>query len=607
VVGLAGTTTSGQWQVIAMGVPLGENPAVAGLMVACEVDMTMYLPSQFKIVFRGNPDDVLLPAGLQLAVPVDILASDMTPLLSGEVTAVEVEHSLGETLTIVRGMDRSHRLMHGTQTMAYPDMTASDVVSMLILDAELLPGLIEPTTNIYPWLTQANVSAWDFIQQLAALENYVAYADGLGMFNFCRMPLPEAGEPPALTYDIPDVGTQLVMGKNLLNLRAVVSAAEQVPEVTVTGYDPLMSLPVVGPFPTVPAGSQSLDPATLPPAVAEEFGALPFFDASRPFDSEGAALSRAQSIASDIAGSMTEIEGECIGNPLLVAGASITIGMAGQPFDGYYICTGARHVFDPQGAGYTTWITVGGYRNRSLYALTSGADAGLSTRPMIPGLVIGTVVDNEDPEEMGQVKVMFPWLSPDYISAWARVMQIGASKAGSGFLWMPEVGDEVLIGFDRGCIEYPYVIGGLYNGISRPVPPPEIEALVANRRIASRMGHTIQWNDGPNAMGISIGTAPAEEPPLSVQLNAEEMQISINAQTGMVQISGALGVMISSDTEISISSQGAVSISGTAITIGSETTTDVSIGGLSVTISGPEGAPAGSISVNGAMVSLGPG
>jgi hypothetical protein len=341
--------------------------------------------------------------------------------------------------------------------------------------------------------------------------------------------------------------------------------------------------------------------------VAEEFGAMPFFDASRPFDNEGAALSRAQSIAGDIAGSMTEIEGECIGNPMLMAGTSITIGMAGQPFDGYYICTGARHVFDPQGAGYTTWITVGGYRNRSLYALTSGPDAGLATRPAIPGLVIGTVVDNEDPEEMGQVKVMFPWLSPDYISAWARVMQIGASKAGGGFLWMPEVGDEVLIGFDRGCIEYPYVIGGLYNGVNRPLPPPEIEGLVANRRIASRMGHTVQWNDGPNAIGITIGTAPAEEPPLSVKLDAEELQISINAETGMVQITGALGVMISSDTEISISSQGALSLSGTAITIGNETTTDVSIGGISVTISGPEGAPAGSISVNGAMVSLGPG
>jgi hypothetical protein len=64
---------------------------------------------------------------------------------------------------------------------------------------------------------------------------------------------------------------------------------------------------------------------------------------------------------------------------------------------------------------------------------------------------------------------------------------------------------------------------------------------------------------------------------------------------------------VSSDTEISITSQGLLSMTGTSISIGDATTTDVSIGGAAVTISGPEGAPAGSISVNGATVSLGPG
>ena len=139
-------------------------------------------------------------------------------MITGEVSAVEVEYSHGETLTIVRGMDRSNRLMRGTKTMAYPEMTASDVVTMLVAEAGIIPGEIIPTTNIYPWLSQANVSNWVFIQQLAALENYVAYADALGLFNFCPMPIPEAGAPPAMSYDLPAVGTQLVMGKNLVRL-----------------------------------------------------------------------------------------------------------------------------------------------------------------------------------------------------------------------------------------------------------------------------------------------------------------------------------------------------------------------------------------------------
>lgn len=600
------STTSSECTVLVMDMPL--DPLVGGALVYAEVDSTMYVPSQLKLVFRGTPDEILLPGGLQLATPISVSASanDVpTVLLTGEITAVEVEHANGETRTVVRGMDRSHRLMRGTQTMAYPEMTASDVVTMLLGEAGIVPGEIIPTTNLYDWLTQGNVSAWVFIQQLAALENYVAYADAFGLFNFCPMPAPEEGMPPVMTYFEPTMGGQLVMGKNLLRLRAVVTAAEQVPAVTVTGWDPMMTMPVVGPAPTVPSTSQSIDPATLPPLVAEEFGAEPFFDASRPFNNEGTAMSWARSLASDFAGALSEVEGECLGNAALLAGESISIGMAGNPFDGYYICTAARHVFDPDDGGYTTWITAGGYRDRSLFALSSGSTPTDRIRPQIPGLVVATVVENEDPEEQGKVKVMFPWLSEDYVSAWARVMQIGASKAGSGFLWMPEVGDEVLVGFDRGSIDYPYVIGNLYNGIASPIPPPSIEGVVGNRRIASRMGHTIQWNDGPEALGISIGTAPAESPPTSIVLDGDEIKITVNS-LGQVEIVGALGVKIAT-------TGGPLTLDAPTISIGSEDTVSVSVAGTTVSVGGDTaatvtvGSPSSVTSVTGSMVSLGAG
>jgi Type VI secretion system/phage-baseplate injector OB domain len=600
-------TASTQCEVLVMGAPL--DPLVNSLLVSAEVDSTMFVPSQIRLVFRGIPDEVLLAGGLQLATPITLSASEdgaPIPLLTGEVTSVEVEYAHGETLTIVRGMDRSHRLMRGTQTMAYPEMTASDVVTMLVGEAGIVPGEIIPTTNLYPWLTQANVSAWVFIQQLAALENYVAYADALGLFNFCPMPTPEAGLPPAMTYATPPMGTQLVLGKNLVRLRAVVSAAEQVPAVTVTGYDPMLSVPVIGPWPAVPSSSQSIDPATLPPLVGGEFEAEPFFDASVPIDNEGMAMKWAGSIAADIAGALAELEGECVGNPALLAGESVSVGMAGMPFDGYYVCSAARHVFEPDNGGYTTWITVGGFRDRSLFALSSGATAPQSNRPTVPGLVIGTVVDNMDPEEQGQVKVMFPWLSPDYISAWARVMQIGASKAGGGFLWIPEVGDEVLIGFDRGSIDHPFVIGNLYNGVASPLPPPEIAGVVTNRRIASRMAHTIQWNDGPEAMGISIMTAPVESPPTSVVLDGEEIKITINS-LGQVEITGALGIRIAAEG-------GPLTLDAPDISIGSEDTVSLSLAGATVAVGGPSSASVAvgsastaDVTVSGAIISLGAG
>ena len=599
-------TSSAQWTIMVDFTPI--NPLVAGMLVGAEVDSTMHVPSQFRLVFLGMPDTILIPSGLQLAAMVEISASMdgvPAPLISGEVTAVEVEYSDGEVLTVVRGMDASHRLMRGTKTMAYPEMTASDVVMMLIGEAGCPPGEIIPTENIYDWLTQANVSPWVFIQQLAQLEGYVAYCDAEGLFNFCPMTEPEEGEPPNLSYEIPPEGPQIVLGKNVLRMRSVVTSAEQVPEVTVTGYDPLLSAPVIGPFPVVPAGSQSIDPAVLPPAVAEEMAGQPFFDASRPFSNEGAAISYAKSIAQSIAGALGEFEAQVEGNPSILAGESVTIGMAGMPFDGYYICTQARHVWDHEGGGYTTWVTAGGYRDRSLYALSSGVAANSMPRPAITGLVMGTVLDNNDEEELGRVKVMFPWLNATYISAWCRVMQIGAGKAGAGFLWIPEIDDEVLIGFDRGSIEYPYVIGSLYNGTARPIPPPSVEGAVASRRIVSRMGHTIQWNDGPEALGITIGTAPFEEPPTSIKMDAEEVKITINS-LGEIEITGMADVKIQAMGQLSLVAPDIViggpdtaslSVDAADIALGGETTAAVAVGSPTTA----------EVSVTGAMVTLGPG
>jgi hypothetical protein len=601
--------TSTYCDVSVMGAPL--NPLVQASMIGVEVDSSMHVPSAFRLVFRGVPDDILLPGGLQIATLVNITTGmPPTPLLmNAEITSVEVEHAPDGTLTIVRGMDRSHRLMRGTATMAYPEVTASVVVEELLGLAGVPPGEIIPTTTTYPWLSQANVSAWVFIQQLAAMENYVAYANTEGLFNFCPMPPPEGGLPPVMTYFEPPFFTQLVMGQNLVRLRATVSGAEQVPGVTVTGYDPTSTppLPIIGPAPALPSTAVSLDPATLPLVVAGEFEAPLFFDASTPFDDEGAAITRAESIASDIAGTLAEVEGECIGNPDVLAGQSISIGMAGQPFDGQYICTSARHVFEPASGGYTTWFTVGGYRDRSLFALSSGAGPPGATRPKIPGVVIGTVVNNMDPESSGQVKVLFPWLNASYVSAWARTVQIGAGKIGegggsAGFVWLPEVGDEVLVAFDRGHIDHPYVIGSLYNGLAKPEPAPSVEGVVANRRIASRTPHTIQFDDGPSALGITITTAPVEEPSNTVKLDAQEMKITINS-LGQIEISAPVGVTISSEAQIQIQSQGELSLSGATISVASEG--PLSLQGATVAIAGPEGSPAGSISVSGAEVSLG--
>ena len=111
----------------------------------------------------------------------------------------------------------------------------------------------------------------------------------------------------------------------------------------------------------------------------------------------------------------------------------------------------------------------------------------------IPGVMPGIVTNNQDPDEMGRIKIQFPWLSDDNETDWVRIATLMAG-AKRGMFFLPEVGDEVLVAFEHGDINHPYVIGALWNGVDIP---PETNSDGKNniRKISSRSGHEIIFND----------------------------------------------------------------------------------------------------------------
>ena len=83
------------------------------------------------------------------------------------------------------------------------------------------------------------------------------------------------------------------------------------------------------------------------------------------------------------------------------------------------------------------------------------------------GCCVGIVTNNKDPEQMGRVRVRFPWLDSATESNWARCMQIMTGD-GRGWWNIPEIEDEVLVAFEHGDVHFPYVIGHVWNGKDRP-------------------------------------------------------------------------------------------------------------------------------------------
>lgn len=123
---------------------------------------------------------------------------------------------------------------------------------------------------------------------------------------------------------------------------------------------------------------------------------------------------------------------------------------------------------------------------------------------LVNGVMSGTVKSVDDPLGEGRVQVEFTWMEGNSQSYWAPVASAMAG-GGRGSFFMPEVGDEVLVAFDRGDVNHPYIIGFLWNGVDKPP-----STSVRERMIKSRNGHAIRFLDS-TPDGGSLGALIIED------------------------------------------------------------------------------------------------
>ena len=114
---------------------------------------------------------------------------------------------------------------------------------------------------------------------------------------------------------------------------------------------------------------------------------------------------------------------------------------------------------------------------------------------LLHGVVVGLVTNNQDPDNLGRVKVQFPWLSHENESAWARIVTPMAGN-NQGLYCLPEVDDEVLVMFEQGDPSYPF-------GKDKP-PGNNSDGKNNVRLIQSRSGHQIRLNDEDGNETIEI-------------------------------------------------------------------------------------------------------
>lgn len=190
----------------------------------------------------------------------------------------------------------------------------------------------------------------------------------------------------------------------------------------------------------------------------------------------------------------------------------------------------------------------------------NGGGSRTGRQEKVFGVVVGIVEDIVDPQNLGRVRVDFPWLAETSesvqdpkekedkaISYWARIATLMAGKE-RGTYFVPQVDDEVLVAFEHGELNRPMIIGCLWNVEDKPPEKMDGEGKNDIRSIHSRSGHKIILNDSD------------DEPSITVVDKTGNNSIFIDSANNAMEIKVEGSLTINVGGDISISAKGKIDL-----------------------------------------------
>ena len=463
-------------------------------LTGLRVDESVQLPDAFELRFEDAYFKLFDQGLFTLGTKVDIAMkaeADPVRIMSGEVTSIAVDQGAsGRHELVVSGFDVSHRMSKVPKRRTFQNMSDADVASMIAAEYSMEAD-VDSTSKVHDYILQANESDYGFLRRRASLIGFDLWVTEKTM-HFKQKPS-GATTPPALRW-----------GDNLLRLKVRFSESERTDEVEARGWDPLAKKVISAVVSDGDVGTDAPAAAQLASAARSAFGTVRRYAGQFPVVDQEHAEAVARSLILRATGEEVLVRGEAQGNPDIDAGAEVSIEGVGDRLSGRYRVTSVQHTYG-SGRPYATRFVCGGKHANGIADLL-GRGTDLAMDHGWTGLVVGQVTNNDDPEKLCRVKVKFPTLSDEHESTWARLATPGGGSA-RGLQWVPEVNDEVLIGFELGDTTRPVVLGGLW---SRADQPPQSDLVhdgrVDGRLLASRKNHRLVFvDDTTSSVELRLG------------------------------------------------------------------------------------------------------
>lgn len=496
-----------------------------------------------------------LKVGTRLSVSakgVEAGASAVT-VFAGTVTSTGVEvRDGGQPELVVVAQDVAYELSRSTRAATYLKVTASQIIEKVVANAGAT-AKVDATSAVLDYTLQTDADL-AFVDELCRRSGLDWEVDGSTFQAWT------SHNGSALGSTAPGPGVRLVVGEQLREFSARVFA-DGPQQVTVRGWDHLNKQAVVAEA----TGSRSRVPTglgDLAPSSAIKRATVLDAQAGPADPAEAKTLATVSSVATGA----VLARGRCLVAPALRPGVVLTVADSG-PASGSYYVREVEHVFRP--SGFHTAFVAG---DREQPGLVVDTPAPVRSSFTHHGLVVGmvTAIEN-DPESAGRIKVSLPGLDATIESQWARLAVLGGG-ASRGMVFLPEVGDEVLVGFEGGDVRRPVVLGGLF-GKKDAIPTSLVASgAVEHRRLISRLGHVVELSDGSGASTQHIRLALAGEA-VSLRLGKDRADLKLPSGVPLKIESGS--------SSIELDGNGGITLSGTTIAL--KATQGLTLEGVEVT------------------------
>jgi Rhs element Vgr protein len=477
---------------------------------------------------------------------IEILAginSDPVSLFNGIVIRQSLKvRDYSSPQLLVECRHQAVKLTVGRKNAYFFDKTDSDIISSLL--GNVSPGAeVESTTVVHKQQVQYDCTDWDFMLMRAAANGKLIYTND----GSVKVKAPAFGGKPVCT---------LQFGSTIIEMDAEIDARLQYGNVKSFTWDAARQS-VVEKDAADPGvlGPGNLDSADLAGVAALDHYALR--DAAIT-EAEAQAWADAQWLQSK----MSKVSGriKCEGIATINPGDMVSLGGAGDRYNGNVFVTGVRHDFDLV-QGWKTHVQFGHTHQGLAAEQPATPTAAGALMPGVSGLQIGVVASNEDPDGEHRVRVRMPLVDNAEDGTWARVAALDAGSR-RGFFFRPEVGDEVVLGFLNSDPRQAVILGMLHSS-AKPAP---LQASDDNHEkvYQSRSEMKLYFNDDTKVMKLET---PAGN---KITLSEEDKAIKVVDQNGNkiemtedgIKIESNKAIQLKAGTELKLESGTAFSAKG---------------------------------------------